>query len=148
MVIAFNTGVEFRGSGREDKELNMFSLAGGLKGSPELTTAIDLKFSQRIGPTGCHKVQEVRGIIGSSVRIGFTERELRSSIIGDKYKFDLRDIRFREGLRVHSSLPDLALFTEATEAYRQRKSQKYKDAYARVKEWVGEYGSYSSSNPR
>ena len=51
-----------------------------------------------------------------------------------------------QGMEVNT--PDLALFTEATEAYRQRKSQKYKDAYARVKEWVGEYGSYSSSNPR
>ena len=40
-----------------------------------------------------------------------------------------------EGMEVNT--PDLALFTQATEDFRQKKSEKYKDAYARVKEWLG-----------
>ena len=39
-----------------------------------------------------------------------------------------------KGMEVNE--PDLSLFIEATEPFRQKKAQKYKDCYARVKEWA------------
>ena len=43
------------------------------------------------------------------------------------------------------SYPDLKLFMDSTEELRQKKAEKYKDGYAKVKGWLSEYEADSSS---
>ena len=56
-----------------------------------------------------------------------------------------RCIRLLEEKGMQVNAPDLELFTEATEDFRRKTSEKYKDAYALVKEWLAEYEMQQSA---